>query len=253
MFLKAGCFLAEAFLEGQLNTQPNESKSQVESVKENCSAPEQAPQNPASQAGAKTVDFPEEDNRPPRPFLYRYRGIILAVLAVVALAFPAGDLEIVPFLIFINIFIIAIYLRVKARCCIGEHSRGKAQDAPVLVTWGAYGRMRHPLYVSNMAIGVSLIVLHFGLSLFVLPFVAILLAIGFRLAKLDDRYLEKRYGDQWKLWAMHTPAFIPRVIHVPGPRRSGKEAILADMASWVSLALMVGLALFRKVDFLIWA
>ena len=96
-------------MEEQLNTQPNESKSQVESVKENCSAPEQAPQNPASQAGTKTVDFPEEDNRPPRPFLYRYRGIILAVLAVVALAFPAGDLEIVPFLIFINIDYIATH------------------------------------------------------------------------------------------------------------------------------------------------
>jgi protein-S-isoprenylcysteine O-methyltransferase Ste14 len=241
-------------MEEQLKAQSNGSVNQAKPVNAEKKVPEQAaPKSSVPGADAKTIDLPEVDERPQRPFLYRNRGIILGILTIAALVFPPADLEIVPFLVFINIFIIAIYLRVKARRAIGDHTRGTAQQAPVLVTWGAYGRMRHPLYVSNMAIGVSLIVLHFGLSLFVLPFVAILLAIGFRLAKLDDLYLEKRYGDQWKLWAMHTPAFIPREIHVPGPRRSGKEAILADMASWVSLALMVGLALFRKVDFLIWA
>ena len=204
--------------------------------------------------GAKTINFPEvHDDRPPRPMLYRFRGIVLGFLAVAALILPAGDLELIPFLIFVNLFIIAVYLRVKARRAIGEHSRGSVQDAPVLITWGAYGRMRHPLYVSNMAIGLSLIVLHFGLHWLVAPFAVILIAVGLRLAKLDDRYLEKRYGDEWKLWAMHTPAFIPREIHVVGPLRSGKDAFMADMATWVWLALMVALVLFRKVDFLLWA
>ena len=228
--------------------------AQLETLNVKNAAPKQfAMQNSVPGSDAKIVNLSEEDNRPSRPFLYRFRGIILAILAVIALVMPAGDLDIVPFLIFVNIFILAVYLRIKARCSIGEHTRGVSQDAPVLVTWGAYGRMRHPLYVSNMAIGVSLIVLHFGLSPFVVPFVVILLAIGLRLSKLDDRYLEKRYGDEWKVWAMHTPAFIPREIHVPGPRRSGKEAFLADMVSWVWLTVMVGLVLFRKVDFLIWA
>ena len=194
-----------------------------------------------------------EDPRPPRPFLYRFRGLILGLVSISALVMPAGDLEIVPFLVFVNIFILALYMRVKARRAIGDHTRGSAMDAPVLVTWGAYGRLRHPLYVSNMAFGVSLVVLHFGISWLVLPYVAFLLALGLRLAKLDDRYLEKRYGDEWKIWALHTPAFIPREIHVPGKLRSAKEAIIADAWSWFWLALMVALVLFRKVDFLIWA
>ena len=104
-----------------------------------------------------------------------------------------------------------------------------------------------------MAIGISLVVLHFGISWFVLPYVVFMLAFGMRLAKLDDRYLEERYGDEWKIWAMHTPAFIPREIHVPGKLRSAKEAIIADTWSWFWLALMIALVLFRKVDFLIWA
>ncbi|MBR4398380.1 MAG: hypothetical protein IKT05_04245 [Fibrobacter sp.] len=212
-------------------------------------------QEAAAQANAQApaVELPVEDPRPPRPFLYRYRGIILAIAAIVALICPPADLEIVPFLVFINIFIIAVYMRVKARRAIGDHTRGTAQDAPVLVTWGAYGRLRHPLYVSNIAIGVALVVLHLGINWIVIPFIVFLLAFGMRLAKLDDRYLEKRYGDEWKVWAMHTPAFIPREIHVPGPLRSGKEAIIADMFTWIWLALMVGLVLFRKIDFILWA
>lgn len=202
---------------------------------------------------AVQVDLPIEDSRPPRPFLYRFRGLILGIAGVVALIFPPADLNIVPFLIFINIFIIAVYLRVKARRAIGEHSRGSAQDAPVLVTWGAYGRLRHPLYVSNLAIGVALVVLHLGINWITIPFIVFVVAFYMRLAKLDDRYLEKRYGDEWKLWAMHTPAFIPREIHVPGPLRSGKEAIVADIYTWFWLALMISLVMFRKIDFVIWA
>ncbi|MBR5413268.1 MAG: ABC transporter permease [Fibrobacter sp.] len=199
------------------------------------------------------VEAPEEDPRPPRPFLYRFRGLILAIAAIVALVITPADLDIVPFLVFINIFIIAVYMRVKARRAIGDHTRGKALDAPVLVTWGAYGRLRHPLYVSNMAIGIALVVLHLGISWVTIPFVVFLLLFGYRLAKLDDHYLEQRYGDEWKLWALQTPAFIPREIHVPGPLRSGKEAVIADTFTWIWLALMVGLVLFRKIDFIIWA
>ena len=199
------------------------------------------------------VDVPEEDPRPPRPFLYRFRGLILAIAAVVALIIAPADLEIVPFLVFINIFIIAVYMRVKARRAIGDHTRGTAQDAPMLVTWGAYGRLRHPLYVSNMAIGIALVVLHLGISWLTIPFIVFLLLFGYRLAKLDDHYLEQRYGDEWKLWASQTPAFVPREIHVVGPLRSGKEAIIADTSTWICLALMVGLVLFRKIDFILWA
>jgi protein-S-isoprenylcysteine O-methyltransferase Ste14 len=196
---------------------------------------------------------PEEDPRPPRPFLYRFRGIVLAVVAIVALIFWPADLEIVPFLVFVNLFILAVYLRIKARRAIGDHTRGKSLDAPVLVTWGAYGRMRHPLYVSNVGVAVGLVVLHLGINFITIPFVVFLLAFGYYLSKIDDRYLEQRYGDEWKVWSMNTPAFIPREIHVPGPKRSAKEAILADMSTWIWLAVMIGLVLFRKVDFLIWA
>jgi protein-S-isoprenylcysteine O-methyltransferase Ste14 len=240
-----------------MDEQVKQQDIQQENVAAN--AETQTQQSTALAASAAQADAlapagdPVEDLRPPRPVLYRFRGIILAIAAVVALIIPPADLDIVPFLVFINIFILAVYMRIKARRAIGDHTRGSAQDAPVLVTWGAYGRLRHPLYVSNVAIGIGLVVLHLGINWITIPFIVFLLLFGLRLAKLDDRYLEERYGDEWKLWAMHTPAFIPREIHVPGPLRSGKEAIMADMATWIWLALMIGLVLFRKIDFILWA
>ena len=193
------------------------------------------------------ADKPIEDERSATSFLYRFRGIILAVLAIAVLAFPPADLSVVPFLLFISIFTIAIFLRVKARRAIGDHTRGDAQQAPVLVTWGAYGYLRHPLYVSNMAIGLGLIVYHLGLNWPVIPFAAFLVAYDLKLAKLDDVYLEKRYGEEWRLWAAKTPAFIPRDNHVTGELRSAKEAIVGDTCTWIWLALIVALVSFRKV------
>ena len=52
-------------------------------------------ENLAAQAPAVE---PVEDLRPVRPFLYRFRGLILAIAAVVALIIPPADLAIVPFL-----------------------------------------------------------------------------------------------------------------------------------------------------------
>ncbi len=230
-----------------MDGQVKQSDIQQEKVATNVETPEQGTK-PEVQ-----VKLPAEDLRPSRPFVYRYRGIILGIVALVALAFPPADLTIVPFLIFINILLISVYLRVKARRAIGDHTRGSAQDAPVLVTWGAYGRLRHPLYVSNIAIAIAIVVLHLGINWITIPFIVFALAFGIYLAKLDDRYLEKRFGDEWKLWAMHTPAFIPREIHVPGPLRSGKEAIIADKYTWIWLALVIGIMLFRKIDFILWA
>lgn len=230
-------------MDGQIN-QPN---NQEEKVTADVKTQEQVAK-PEVQ-----VELPVEDTRPSRPFAYRFRGIILAIAAIILLIFPPADLSIVPFLIFINVLIIAVYLRIRARQAIGDHSRKTTQDAPVLVTWGAYGRMRHPLYVSNIAIAVAIVVLHLGLSWYLIPFFVFVYAFGVYLSKLDDFYLEKRYGDEWKLWAMHTNPFIPREIHVPGPICSAKQAILSDMNTWIWLALMIGLVLFRKIDFILWA
>lgn len=196
---------------------------------------------------------PLAEEEPKREFLFRYRGWVLGILSLIMLVFEPADLELVMFLIFINIFILAFYLRVKARRVIGEHTRGDIQEADELVTWGAYARLRHPLYVSNAAFGISLIFLHLGLSLRVIPFIVVLVAFEAYLGKLDDRFLEKKFGDEWKIWAQQTPAFFPREFHRSGPMRSAKEAFLADHFTWLWMIMILLLIVVRKIAFMLWA
>ena len=196
---------------------------------------------------------PLAEEEPKREFLFRYRGWVLGILSLIMLIFEPADLELIMFLIFINVFILAFYLRVKARRVIGEHTRGDIQEADELVTWGAYARLRHPLYVSNAAFGISLIFLHLGLSLRVIPFIVVLVAFEAYLGKLDDRFLEKKFGDEWKIWAQQTPAFFPREFHRSGPMRSAREAFLSDHFTWLWMTMILLLIVVRKIAFMLWA
>jgi len=209
---------------------------------------EEIEQNESTQV-PPSVELPEP--APKREFIYRYRGWVLGILSLVMLAFPPADLEIISFLIFINIFILALYMRIKTRRAIGDHTRGATQEAEALVTWGAYARLRHPLYVSNTAFAVSLIFLHLGLSFRVIPFIVVVVAFEMYLSKLDDRFLESRFGDEWRVWASQTPAFVPREFHREGPMRSARAAFVADHFTWLWMIMIVLLIILRKVPFLI--
>ena len=193
-----------------------------------------------------------EEERSAKSVLYRFRGWILGVFAVGMLIIPPADLDIVPFLVFINLLILALYMRIKTRRVIGDHARGKVRVAEKLITWGAYARLRHPLYVSNIAVAIGCIFLHLGISPLVIPFVVAVLVFEILLSKQEDHFLEDKFGDEWRVWAMHTPAFFPREYHLSGPMRPLNEAIASDICTWIWMGVTIALILFRKIDFLVW-
>lgn len=196
--------------------------------------------------------------------LYAYRGWILGGLAVALLLMPGAPLanewcgEALP--LSIAIFIVFVLLRILARRTIGEHTRGFTHDADRLVTESLYSRIRHPLYLSNAGIGYALIILHLGFSLMALPFVVILFSFEFLLSRMEDRYLENRFGDEWRKWAMVTPAFFPRLalgnmtagrLHPEmengkPAERSFLSAARGDVSTWFWLAVAIALIVLRK-------
>jgi len=193
--------------------------------------------------------------------LYTYRGWILGALAILMLLLPGvpmsrGWLYCLPMLA-LGLLIFAA-IRVQARRVIGEHTRGFTHDADRLVTEGIYSRIRHPLYLSNWGIGMMLIVLHLGKSWWAILFIVVLYYFEKLLSKMEDRYLEKRFGDEWRQWAAVTPAFsgsskrkkkvAPLKPESAGarPPRSFLAAARADISTWFWLAVAIALIILRK-------
>ncbi len=168
--------------------------------------------------------------------LYAYRGWVLGVLAIAMLLFPGDPIsdvwlsEVLP--LSAVLLVSFSILRIQARRSIGEHTRGFTHDADRLVTEGIYSRIRHPLYLSNGGVGYAFVVLHMGFQPAALVFVVALFAFEFLLSRLEDRYLENRFGDEWRKWAAATPAFIPRLTlgnktaaHLHPEKVSGESAV----------------------------
>jgi len=188
-------------------------------------------------------------------FLYRFRGYILGVIAVALVCAPPSDLT-PSTLIAIPIYVVSAFLRVQSRRFIGAHTRGHVHAADTLVTCGPYARVRHPLYISNTGFALGVAFFHLGVSLWVVPFMVLVVAFEVSLSRIEDRFLERKFGDVWRNWACGTPAFFPRLgcpngsscdsKHVPA-QRTFWQAFFADSSTWLWLFFCNLLLILRKV------
>ena len=194
--------------------------------------------------------------------LYRFRGYILGFFAIVLVAVPPSifpkdfgangfqiDGCIAGILIAVLLYAVSALLRVQSRRFIGEHTRGHVHAADKLVTVGPYSRVRHPLYISNTGFAFGIAFFHLGVSLWILPFMFVVAAFEIALSRIEDRFLEQKFGDVWRAWAAKTPAFIPRPCdskHVL-PQRTFCQAFFADSSTWLWLLFCNLLLVLRKV------
>jgi protein-S-isoprenylcysteine O-methyltransferase Ste14 len=190
-------------------------------------------------------------------FLYRFRGYILGAFAIALVLVPPSRF---PKSFYINecvaglfiaafLYVVSALLRIRARQFIGEHTRGKVHAADALVTVGPYARMRHPLYVSNTGFACGVVFFHLGVSLLVLPFIILIILFEITLARIEDRFLECKFGDTWRAWASKTPAFVPRwdKSSVVLPQRTVWQAFFADSSTWLWLLFCNLLFVLLKV------
>lgn len=87
------------------------------------------------------------------------------------------------------------------------HVLYQAQRRHELASTGPYARIRHPQYV-------AFVLIMFGFlmqwpTLLTLLMFPVLVFMYARLAKAEERDSEQTFGDAWRSYAAHTPAFIP--------------------------------------------
>ncbi|MBP5246790.1 MAG: ABC transporter permease [Fibrobacter sp.] len=184
-------------------------------------------------------------------FLYRFRGGILGLFAVALWIFPHAS-EWIPASSGL-LALLGIVLRVEARRVIGEHTRESEKSAPELVMWGIYAKIRHPIYLSNLCFCYALILFHLGWQTVSFAFAMFVTLFVFSLAKAEDSFLEKKFGELFLKWAERTPMFFPSSFSTSKEEwtcQTGKRSVLkafaADRWTWVWLIFCTLLLILRR-------
>ena len=152
-------------------------------------------------------------------FLFKYRGQFPLILFFIAVPFifltdysGITDANEKIYTI-ISVFLSSLGFLIRFYT-IGTTPKGtsgrntKEQVAEVLNSTGIYATVRHPLYLGNYLIWI-------GIAIFVFsPFFILLISLLFwiyyeRIMFAEERFLEKRFGEEYLNWSNKIPTFIP--------------------------------------------
>lgn len=154
--------------------------------------------------------------------LFKYRGQIPVVLFLMAIPFvyftdykcvdsnPTLDL-----VLLITCGLISLSGQIIRSIAIGtanKHTSGRntkeGQVAEALNTKGIYSTVRHPLYLGNYLMWIGIVAYTYNIYFVVI--VSLLFWIYYeRIMFAEERFLERKFGDDYINWSLKVPAFIP--------------------------------------------
>lgn len=154
-------------------------------------------------------------------FLFRYRGQLPVVLFLMAIPavyvtdyeFIEMDraLEVVLTIAAALVSFLGQYIRAVAIGTSNKHTSGrntKEQVAEALNTKGIYSTVRHPLYVGNYFMWIGIVIYTFNIWFFLVASLLFWLYYE-RIMFAEERFLERKFGQQYVDWSLKVPAFIP--------------------------------------------
>ena len=152
-------------------------------------------------------------------FLFKYRGqfpIVLFILAIPFIYFTDFIcLELENNFTFTAIVLSSIGFIIRAYT-IGTTPRGtsgrntKAQVAEVLNSTGIYSVVRHPLYLGNYFMWIGIV--FFTFNWYFIIIVSLLYYLYYeRIMFAEERFLERKFGQEYLDWASNLPAFVPKL------------------------------------------
>ena len=156
-------------------------------------------------------------------FLFKYRGQFPVLLFILSVPFVyLTDYSLVSYeefnlfmFISISISILGFFVRFYT---IGTTPKGtsgrntKEQVADVLNSSGMYSMVRHPLYLGNYLIWLGISLASFNI------YFAVIMSLLFwiyyeRIMFAEERFLERKFGEDYLNWASKLPAFLPLILN----------------------------------------
>lgn len=192
--------------------------------------------------------------------LFRYRGqipVILFLLSVPVVYFTdyqfLGEVKNLDLILLIVCGLVSLSGQVIRAIAIGTSNKNtsgrntkEGQVAEALNTKGIYSTVRHPLYLGNYFMWIGIVMYTYNIY-FVLVVSLLFWVYYERIMFAEERFLERKFGDDYVNWSMKVPAFWPsRKNYIASEIPFSMKTILRREYSGVS-ATIIG---FVFVDFL---
>lgn len=154
--------------------------------------------------------------------LFRYRGqipVILFLLAIPVVYFTnyefINNQNTLSLVLLITCALISLSGQIIRSIAIGtanKHTSGRntkeGQVAEALNTKGIYSTVRHPLYLGNYLMWIGIVA--FTYNIYFIIIVSLLFWLYYeRIMFAEERFLERKFGDDYISWSMKVPAFFP--------------------------------------------
>ncbi len=157
-------------------------------------------------------------------WLFKFRGeipVLLFLVAIPVLYFTQSEglshanrqlITIIAIAIStIGFLIRAISIGTTPKGTSGRNTK-QGQVAESLNKDGIYSTLRHPLYLGNYLMWIGIVMFTFNLAFVLIVSLAFWLYYE-RIMFAEERFLERKFGEDYLSWANQTPAFWPSFKH----------------------------------------
>ncbi|MCL5036662.1 MAG: isoprenylcysteine carboxylmethyltransferase family protein [Chloroflexi bacterium] len=184
--------------------------------------------------------------------VFRWRGFILAPVALAALLF--GRPTFLSFGIGIVIALLGEAIRIWGVGYSGKTTRKGELEAPELACAGPYAYTRNPLYIGNFITAAGFLVIAAGnMELYPMIFLAAFflaayIGVYWIIIGLEEEFLRKEFKEEYENYCKYVPRIFPRLKPYPG--RKGKfspDVIFQAEIHTIIIFIIVALLFFLKI------
>ncbi len=163
-----------------------------------------------------------------RSYMFKYRSYTPIPFLIVMLIF--AEPTVLSLVIGLMLVLAGEAIRVWGVSFAGSETRTTGTvGGTYLITYGPFAHVRNPLYVGNMLLYAGVGVMSNALFPWLLIGALVWFYVQYYLIVTEEEeYLDARFGEDYRHYAMHVGRFLPRITAYRGPKPPEKNLDLAQ-------------------------